>query len=76
METVGWAAAAVMFISGAVWVLGHALDQVPVLSRKFVKAVRSVRQVRDELSRPRSAPELPAVQQPEEHSAAGVSDSA
>lgn len=56
METVGWAAATVMFMSGVVWVLGHALDQVPPLSRKFVKAVRSLRQARDEVRRPREAP--------------------
>jgi len=49
METVGWATTAVMAISGGVWILGHTLDQIHALSRKFVKAARSVHQARNEI---------------------------
>lgn len=54
METVGWAAAIVGVLSGATWIAGHALDQVPVICRKAAKAVRSVRVLKQELRSPKS----------------------
>ncbi|MFJ3789593.1 hypothetical protein [Kitasatospora sp. NPDC090091] len=38
-------------IAGGITVLGYLFDQVPPLSQKLVKAVRSVRALRDELRR-------------------------
>ncbi|MFF7076036.1 hypothetical protein [Streptomyces lavendulae] len=46
METVGWAAAAVAGLGGGVFVVGHALDQIPTLSEKAVRAITSLRSLR------------------------------
>lgn len=49
MEHVGWAAAIVGGLSGIVWIVSHTLDQIPRVCRKAGKAVRSVRELRDEI---------------------------
>ena len=49
METIGWAAAVVSVIDAVVWIIGYALDQVPALSKKATRAVRSVRELRAEI---------------------------
>ncbi len=53
MEVAGWAAVAVGSIAGGVTVLGYLADQVPGLSNKMIKAVRSLRAVKDEVRRKR-----------------------
>ncbi|CAM5504960.1 hypothetical protein SXANM310S_03662 [Streptomyces xanthochromogenes] len=53
MEVAGWAAVAVGSITGGVSVLGYLADQVPGLSTKVIKAVRSLRAVKDEVMRRR-----------------------
>lgn len=47
MSTVGWVATTLVFLGGVVCVVGYVLDQIPVLSRKLSKAIRSTREVRD-----------------------------
>ncbi|MFF3056515.1 hypothetical protein [Streptomyces sp. NPDC057909] len=49
MQLPGWAVAFVVFLFGVVCVLTYVLDQIPKLSSKVVKAIKSVRAVRDEL---------------------------
>ncbi|GAA3036867.1 hypothetical protein GCM10020229_55340 [Kitasatospora albolonga] len=51
METAGWVTTIVAGIAGSITVLGYLFDQVPPLSQKLVKAIRSVRALRDELRR-------------------------
>jgi len=51
MEVAGWAAVAVGSIAGGVTVLGYLADQIPGLSHKVIKAVRSLRVVKDEVRR-------------------------
>lgn len=53
MEVAGWVAVAVGTIAGGVTVLGYLADQVPGLSHKLIKAVRSIRAVKDEVKRKR-----------------------
>ena len=53
MEVAGWAAVAVGSIAGGVTVLGYLADQVPGLSNKMIKAVRSLRAVKNEVKRKR-----------------------
>jgi hypothetical protein len=48
MEIAGWAVVAVGVVTSAVFALGHALDQIPVVAVKVIKAVRAVRSVRAE----------------------------
>lgn len=56
MEIAGWAVVAVGVITSAVFALGHALDQVPVVAVKVIKAVRAIRSVRAELKRSVTSP--------------------
>lgn len=51
MESVGWAAAAVAGLGGCALVVGHALDQVPALVDKALRALTAVRRLRDEWRR-------------------------
>ncbi|MFF3116181.1 hypothetical protein ACFVSN_44215 [Kitasatospora sp. NPDC057904] len=51
METAGWVTTIVAGIAGGITVLGYLFDQVPPLSQKLVKAIRSLRALRDELRR-------------------------
>lgn len=50
MQLPDWAVAFVVFLFGVVIVLTYVLDQIPKLSSKAVKAIKSLRAVRDELS--------------------------
>lgn len=51
MEAAGWVAAAVAGVAGCVSFLGYVFDQVPALSQKAIRAVRSLRALRNELKR-------------------------
>lgn len=51
MDAAGWVAAAVAVVAGCVSLLGYVFDQVPALSQKAIKAIRSFRALRDELKR-------------------------
>jgi hypothetical protein len=49
MQLPGWAVAFVVFLFGVVFVLTYVLDQIPKLSSRAIKAIKSLRAVRDEL---------------------------
>ncbi|MFG2923893.1 hypothetical protein ACGFYA_20585 [Streptomyces sp. NPDC048305] len=49
MQLPAWAAALVVFFFGLFVVVVFVLDQIPKLSRKAIRAIKSVRAVRDEL---------------------------
>ncbi|MEU5330903.1 MULTISPECIES: hypothetical protein [Streptomyces] len=51
MESVGWATAVVAVLGGCVLVVGYALDQIPELADKAVRALAAVRRLRDEWQR-------------------------
>ncbi|MFD6299658.1 hypothetical protein ACFWFU_33050 [Streptomyces sp. NPDC060235] len=51
MDVTAWAAAIVGVLTSLALVVNHVLDQVPKLSVKIIEAVRSVRQVKREISR-------------------------
>jgi hypothetical protein len=53
MQTVGWAAVCVGFLTGVVLVLGHILDAIPPLCQKMIKAVRSLRALHTEIAQQR-----------------------
>ncbi len=55
LESVGWVALALVFVTGTAVVIAAALDQTRMLCRKLVKTLRAVREVRDEVRRFRSA---------------------
>lgn len=49
METIGWAATSVGFVSGVTWIAIHTLDQFSRVCRKAKEAVRSARELRKEI---------------------------
>lgn len=51
MQITVWTATVIGILTSLALVLNHALDQVPKLSAKLIKAIRSVRRVRREISR-------------------------
>ena len=53
MATVGWAAAAVIFIGGLFYVIEYVLDRIPALADRAVVAVQALRRLRDEITRDR-----------------------
>lgn len=57
MEIYGWAALVVGFIGAVAWILIAALKKVPAVCREAKKAVRAVRELRDEIRGPQ-APEV------------------
>jgi len=56
MEIAGWAVVAVGVVTSAVFALGHALDQVPVVAVKVIRAVRAIRSVRAEFKGSAASP--------------------
>lgn len=52
MEIYGWAAVIVAFIGALSWILVAALRKVPVVCREAKKAVRAVRELREEIRSP------------------------
>lgn len=49
MEMAGWVTVGTAAVVGGFTVVGHLFDQVPALSQKMITAIRSVRDVREEL---------------------------
>ncbi|MEU9476911.1 hypothetical protein [Streptomyces sp. NPDC048191] len=49
MELAGWVTVGTAAVVGGFTVVGHLFDQVPALSQKMITAIRSVRDVREEL---------------------------
>jgi hypothetical protein len=49
MQLPGWAVAVVVFFFGVIFVLTFVLDQIPKLSSKAIRAIKSLRAVREEL---------------------------
>ncbi|GAB3010180.1 hypothetical protein GCM10023080_090630 [Streptomyces pseudoechinosporeus] len=54
MEIYGWAATIVAFVGALAWILVTALKKVPATCREAKKAVRAVRELRDEIRGPQS----------------------
>jgi len=52
MEIYGWAAVIVAGIGAVAWILVSALRKVPAICREAKKAVRAVRELRDEIKGP------------------------
>lgn len=52
MEIYGWAAVIVSFNGAVAWILGAVLKKVPATCREAKKAVRAVRELRDEIRGP------------------------
>lgn len=65
MEIYGWAAVIVAFIGAAAWILVTALKKVPAVCREAKKAVRAVRELRDEIRGPQR-PEITGPQRTDE----------
>ncbi|MGC5034559.1 hypothetical protein ACPXCS_03900 [Streptomyces sp. DT190] len=55
MEIYGWAAVIVAFIGALSWILVAALRKIPVVCREAKKAVRAVRELREEIRSPQRA---------------------
>ena len=57
MATVGWAAAAIGFLTAVFTLLRHFFEQIPPLGKAAIKAIETMREVRQALSgRPAKAP--------------------
>ncbi|MEU6913944.1 hypothetical protein [Streptomyces olindensis] len=61
MEIYGWAAMVVAFVGALTWILVAALRKVPAVCREAKKAVRAVRELRDEIK----GTQLPEVKGPQ-----------
>ncbi|WP_206744183.1 hypothetical protein [Streptomyces silvensis] len=53
MELYGWAAVIVAGIGALTWILVTALKKIPAVCREARKAVRAVRELRDEIRGPK-----------------------